>query len=87
MLTKVSAARLIGCDIGQFSRVDIGRDSHTEICPHCCRILANPKADQKPSVERPPYPLTTLSKRLKDLSLCLFLKSKRPHSGEIKSIK
>lgn len=36
VLTKVSAAGLIGCESGQFSRVDIGRDNHTEICPHRC---------------------------------------------------
>ncbi len=33
VLSKAFTERLIGCERGQFSGVDIGRDSHTALCP------------------------------------------------------
>lgn len=51
MLSKVSAARLIGCERGQFSGVDIGHDSHTALCPSAAEVWPT-----EPPVQRQRHP-------------------------------
>lgn len=38
VLSKAFTVRLIGCEWGQFLRVDIGRYGYTALCPHAAHL-------------------------------------------------